>query len=86
MFIYNKLFPGSETVCESWYARSEWITVRKEPPQGSILGPCIFNLFQNNLIVQLERTNGIYNYADDNTIGAAAKDLDGLQHCVEKRM
>ena len=67
-------------------AQSEWMTVRMGAPQGSVLGPFIFNLFQNDLIVKLERTSGIYiyNFADDNTIGAAAKDLDGLQHVLKR--
>ncbi len=64
----------------------EWMTVRKGAAQGSILGPFIFNLFQNGLIVKLERTSDIYTYADVNTvtIGAAAKDLNGLKHVLNR--
>ncbi len=58
------------------------MTVHKGALQGSILAPFIFNLFQNDL-VKLEHTSDIYNYAGDNTIGAAANDLDGLQHVLK---
>ncbi len=66
--------------------RSKWMTVRKEAPQGSVLAPFIFNLFQKDLIVKLERTSDmhVYNYADGNTMGAAAKDHDGLQHVLKR--
>ncbi len=52
-------------------------TVGKETPRDSILGPFIFNLFQNYLIVKLECTSDAY----DNTIAAAAKALDGVSLC-----
>ena len=60
--------------------KSEWLSKEKGAPQGSVFGPYLFNLFQNDLICLLERCCDIYNYADDNTIGAAGKDQE--QVCV----
>ena len=34
--------------------KGEWNTISKGAPQGSILGPFMFNVFQNDLILKLE--------------------------------
>ena len=52
-------------------ARSKWLTIKKGVPQGSIVGPTIFNYFVNDLIL-LEDGFTLANYADDNTICASA--------------
>ena len=46
---------------------SDWNTILKGVPQGSIMGPIIFNLFMNDIFCT--GFNGsLFNYADDNTV------------------
>ncbi len=52
--------------------RSEWSQVIKETPQGSIVGPYVFNIFQNDLMYSLNSLCGIFNYAGDNTVGCVS--------------
>ena len=48
--------------------KSEWRELIKGAPQGSLFGPFMFNIFQNDLLCSIEKKCDIFNYADDNTI------------------
>ena len=65
-------------------ARSEWSVINLGVPQGSILGPTLFNVFLNDLFLCMEETT-IYNYADDNTISGTSHSLDGLVSMIETK-
>ena len=56
-------------------SRSTWRTLSKGIPQGSCLGPVIFNIFTNDLFHFICHTK-LANYADDNTLSTTAPTLD----------
>ena len=55
--------------------RSTWSNLTFGVPQGSILGPVLFNAFMNNLFYFIEKCS-LYNYADDNSMSNASAKID----------
>ena len=58
-------------------ARSSLAELSKGVPQGSILGPLLFNIFVNDLFLFIEKCT-LYDYADDNSMSYSSSTLQGV--------
>ena len=61
---------------------SSWADISKGVPQGSILGPLLFNIFINDIFYFIDKGN-LYNYADDNTLSYSSTNYDDLITVLE---
>ena len=64
-------------------AYSKWQEIKHGVPQGSILGPLLFNIFLNHIFYFIKDIC-IANYADDNTPYATNKDIANLLKTLER--
>ena len=76
------LFFKSKATSKLGTAISEWIDILTGIPQGSIFGPLIFNIFINDLIIFIKKTD-ICSFADDNTLYKSSPILSVALNCLE---
>ena len=63
---------------------SDSLNLKSAVPQGSILGPLVFNIYLNDLFYFVD--SKICNYADDNTIFAASHDPNEIKSQLQQSL
>ena len=61
---------------------SSFQTILSGVPQGSVLGPILFNVYISDLFLFIKQAT-LYNYADDNTLACFSKTLPDLVRALE---
>ena len=62
---------------------SEFLTILLGVPQGSVLGPILFNIFVNDMLFAVNEAS-ICNFADDNTLYVCDQDITNVLRRLKK--
>ena len=70
----NNYLTNRKQRCKVGSSFSTWSNIEVGVPQGSVLGPLLFNVFLNDILFEIKESS-ICNWADDNTLHAYGKSL-----------
>jgi len=62
---------------------SDWKIIKRGVPQGSLMGPLLFNIFLNDIFLFFDNGCSVYNYADDNTLSYHHTDPTEVKNVLE---
>ena len=60
---------------------SNWLILEKGVPQGSVLGPSLFNIFLNGIYGFIKKAD-LFNYADDNTLAYISNNVQEIEQVL----
>ena len=88
--LLRNLYSGQEATVRAGHGTTDWFQIRKEVRQGYILSPCLFNLYAEHIMQNVElyeaqagikiagRNMSNHRYADDTTLMAECEELKSL--------
>ena len=71
-----------EVVLETF---SDWIELYQGVPQGTILGPLLFNTYVNSMRYSVSKPCELVQYADETFIFVSGKKIEDAIYLLEKR-
>ena len=82
--LLRNLYAGQEATVRTVHGTTDWFQIRKGVCQGSILSPCLFNLYAEYIMrnaeldepqagIKIAGRNNNHRYADDTTLMAERK-------------
>ena len=78
-YLYNRKQRTVLQLINSSKFLSEWETIRYGVPQGSVLGPLLFNVYINDFPCIINKVAHTILYADDTNILVSASDQNGIE-------
>ena len=84
--LLRNLYTGQEATVRTLYGTTDWFKIEKGVQQGSLLSPCLFNLYAEHIMGKAgldelqagiriaERNINNLRYSDDTTIMAESKE------------